>query len=95
MDYQLLILMRSDLARKYSIVNNKIADKTTNKVATASMVGLICSLSPENICLGIVFCSGPAKNSATTTSSNEVTKANNAPEITPGLISGIMILTKV
>ena len=35
----------------------------------------------------VVF-SRPAKNKTTMTSSNEVTKANNAPEITPGVISG-------
>ncbi|MOA46122.1 hypothetical protein D3C78_1685990 [compost metagenome] len=43
---------------------------------------------PLNICRGKVACSGPARNSVTTTSSNEVAKANSAPEITPGAISG-------
>ena len=39
--------------------------------------------------------SNPAKNSTTTTSSNEVTKANNAPEITPGIINGNVIFINV
>ena len=42
----------------------------------------------------VVF-SNPAKNSTTTTSSKEVTKANNPPEITPGVISGKVIFIKV
>ncbi|MNJ75626.1 hypothetical protein D3C77_727480 [compost metagenome] len=43
---------------------------------------------PLNICRGKVACSGPARNNVTTTSSNEVAKANKAPEITPGAING-------
>ena len=39
--------------------------------------------------------SRPAKNNTTTTSSKEVTKANNAPEITPGMIKGKVIFIKV
>ena len=42
----------------------------------------------------VVF-SSPAKNNTTTTSSNEVTKANNAPEITPGIINGNVIFINV
>ena len=52
------------------------------------MVGLNCSLNPVHIWIGIVVLSNPAKNKTITTSSNEVTKANNAPDITPGNISG-------
>ena len=40
----------------------------------------------------MVCWSGPAMNSTATTSSNEVTNANSAPEITPGRISGIVTL---
>ena len=46
------------------------------------------SRMPMNIWRGSVRSAGPVRNSATTTSSNEVTKANRAPEITPGKISG-------
>ena len=59
-----------------------------SSVATAVMVGLICSRMPLNICRGRVRCSGLATNSTTTTSSKEVTKANSAPEMRPGRISG-------
>ena len=59
------------------------------------MVGLICSLIPENICLGIVLCLTSANWSTTTTSSKEVMKANSPPEITPGKINGIWTLKNV
>ncbi len=59
------------------------------------MVGLICSRIPENMRLGIVYSSIPARNSTTTTSSKEVMKANSAPEITPGSTSGTVTLKKV
>ena len=59
------------------------------------MVGLNCSLNPVHIWIGIVVLSNPAKNKTITTSSNEVTKANNAPDITPGNISGKVIFMKV
>ena len=59
------------------------------------MVGLNCSLSPVHIWIGIVVLSNPAKNNTITTSSKEVTKANKAPEITPGKISGNVIFIKV
>ena len=39
--------------------------------------------------------SNPAKNNTTTTSSNDVTKANSAPEITPGIIKGSVIFINV
>ena len=58
------------------------------------MVGLICSRIPDHIWMGIVRCSGPAMNSTTTTSSNEVMKANKAPETTPGVTSGSTTLKK-
>ena len=61
-------------------------------VAAAMIVGLIWSRMPENICTGSVRCSAAVRNSATTTSSNEVTKAKSAPEIMPGRISGITTL---
>ena len=59
------------------------------------MVGLICSRIPENICQGIVRCLKLPTNSTTTTSSNDVMKANRAPEITPGKISGTITLKKM
>ena len=74
--------------RNSTVVKSKILT-TTRIVATARMVGLICSRMPAHICLGIVRCSKPAKKKTITTSSNEVMKANKAPEITPGKINGI------
>ena len=44
-------------------------------------MGLSCSLKPVHICIGIVVFSNPARNNTTTTSSKDVTKANNPPEI--------------
>ena len=61
-------------------------------VATAKMVGLICSRMPTHIWRGIVRCSNPDKNKTTTISSKDVTKANNAPEITPGKTNGKITL---
>jgi len=52
------------------------------------MVGEISSRMPENICRGSVRCSGPPINRITITSSNDVTKAKSAPEMTPGSMSG-------
>ena len=45
--------------------------------------------------MGIVVLSKPAKNKTTTTSSKDVTKANNPPDITPGKISGNVTFIKV
>ena len=39
--------------------------------------------------------SKPARNNTTTTSSKDVTNANNPPEITPGKINGSVIFIKV
>ena len=66
-------------------------------VATAIIVGLNCSLKPVHIWRGIVvkFLSPPATKRITTISSNDVTKANKAPEIIPGVISGKVILKNV
>ena len=64
-------------------------------MATARIVGLSCSLKPVHICIGIVVFSKPAKNSTTTTSSKDVTNANNPPEITPGYIKGSVIFINV
>lgn len=52
------------------------------------IVGLIDSCTPLHIWRGKVRCSEPAMNNATTTSSKEVMNANNAPEATPGAITG-------
>jgi hypothetical protein len=70
-------------------------EKITSSVATARMAGLICSRMPFHIWRGMVCCSGPAMNSTATTSSKLVTKANRAPEITPGRISGMVTRKKV
>ena len=64
-------------------------------VATARIVGEICSRMPFHICRGMVCWSWAATKSTTTTSSKEVTKAKSAPEITPGMISGMVTLKKV
>ena len=42
----------------------------------------------------VVF-SNPAKNRTTITSSNDVTNANSAPEITPGVIKGSVTFINV
>ena len=88
-------LILSDLLLKSSAVTRIRVESTIKHVATARMVGLSCSLSPVHICIGIVVFSRPAKNNTTTTSSKEVTNANNPPEITPGNIKGSVILIKV
>ena len=43
----------------------------------------------------MVELSRPARNNTTTTSSKDVTKANNPPEITPGNMSGKVIFMNV
>ena len=58
------------------------------------MVGLIVSLTPLKIWRGRVRCCGLARNSAATISSNEVTKAKRAPEITPGAMIGRVTVRK-
>ncbi len=88
-------LSLSDLLLKSSAVTNISVDSIIRQVATAKIVGLNCSLKPVHICIGIVVFSSPAKNRTTTTSSKEVTNANNPPEITPGKISGKVIFIKV
>ena len=50
-------------------------DNKTSNVATANMVGLICSRIPDHIWRGMVRCSGLARNSTATTSSKEVMNA--------------------
>ena len=67
----------------------------TRMVATARIAGEICSRMPFHICRGMVCWSWAATKSTTTTSSKEVTKAKSAPEITPGMISGMVTLKKV
>src|SRR3546814_5566747 len=56
---------------------------------------LMFSRMPVNIWRGRVTCSGPAKNSVTMTSSNDVAKANRAPATTPGAMMGKVIEKKV
>ena len=88
-------LSLSDLLLNNSAVTNIRVDITIKHVATAIIVGLNCSLNPTHIWIGIVVFSNPAKNSTTTTSSNDVTNANKAPDITPGIISGNVIFINV
>ena len=88
-------LSRSDLLLKSSALIRIKVDKIIRQVATANMVGLNCSLNPVHICIGIVVFSKPARNNTTTTSSKDVTNANNPPEITPGKINGSVIFINV
>jgi len=81
--------------RSHSSTRSRLVVKTINKVATAAMVGEMFSRMPLNIWRGNVSCSGPARNSTTTTSSNDVANANNAPEITPGAMTGSVMRKKL
>ena len=74
----------SERRRKSSTVVRSATEMITKMVATARMAGLICSRIPFHIWRGMVCWSCAATKSTTTTSSNEVTKAKSAPEITPG-----------
>ncbi len=86
---------RSPRRRSNSTAVRRPIETTTSIVATANIVGLICSRMPENICHGIVRCLKLPTKSTTTTSSKEVMKANSEPEITPGRISGTITLKNV
>ena len=88
-------LRRSFLRRNNSTVVSSKIETQTKIVATSRIVGLICSLIPAHICLGIVRCSKPARKKTTTTSSKDVMNANKAPDTTPGKINGICILKNV
>ena len=93
--YLLIPLNLSDLLLNNSALIRIKVERIIKHVATAKIVGLNCSLNPVHICTGIVVFSKPARNKTTTTSSNEVTNANNPPEITPGKINGKVIFIKV
>ena len=95
MNYLLIPLIRSDLLLKSSAVTSINVESIIKQVATASIVGLNCSLRPVHIWIGIVVLSKPAKNKTTTTSSKDVTNANKAPDITPGKIKGKVIFINV
>ena len=82
-------LNRSDRLLSNSTAVRIAIDRITRIVATARIVGLICSRMPENICRGMVLCLTSASWRTTTTSSKDVIKANKPPEITPGKIKGI------
>ena len=94
-NYLFIPLNLSDLLLNNSALINIKVDKRIKQVATARIVGLSCSLKPVHICIGIVVFSKPARNNTTTTSSKDVTKANNPPEITPGNINGRVIFINV
>ena len=85
----------SDLLLNNSTVLNNAIDKATRHVAMHNITGLISCRRPAHICLGIVTCSTLPTNKTTTTSSKEVMNANNAPEITPGNINGMITLKNV
>ena len=95
LNYLVIPLNLSDRRLKSSALTRIKVDNTIKHVATAKIVGLNCSLRPVHICIGIVVFSKPARNNTTTTSSNDVTNANNPPEITPGKINGSVIFIKV
>ena len=86
---------RSLRRRSISTVASSPIEITTSIVATARMAGLIASRIPFHICLGIVCSSFRPTKSTTTTSSNEVTKANRAPDTIPGVIKGMITLKNV
>ena len=86
---------RSDRRRISSSTVKSTMDIAIMIVATARIVGESCSRSPVNICQGRVFVFAEPKNKTTTTSSNEVMKANKAPDTTPGMIRGICTLKNV
>ena len=88
-------LILSDLLLRSSAAISTNVERIIKQVATASIVGLNCSLKPVHIWIGIVVLSNPAKNRTITTSSKEVTNANNPPDITPGKIRGKVIFIKV
>ena len=88
-------LILSDLLLKSSAAIRTNVDSKIKQVATDKIVGLNCSLNPVHIWIGIVVLSSPAKNKTITTSSKDVTKANRAPDITPGNIKGIITLKNV
>ena len=79
---------RSLRRRSSSIAAISTTETTSSTTAAAVMVGLMFSLTPLKIWRGSVRCCGLARNSATTISSNEVTKANSAPDTTPGAMIG-------
>ena len=79
-------LSLSDLLLNNSTTVRSIIEIITRIVATAKIVGLICSLIPENICLGIVLCLTSASCNTTTTSSKDVINANKAQKL-PQVIS--------
>ena len=93
--YLFIPLNLSDLLLNNSALINIKVERIIKHVATAKIVGLNCSLKPVHICTGIVVFSKPARNKTTTTSSNEVTNANNPPDITPGNINGRVIFINV
>ena len=81
---QLGLMPRSRSLRRRSIstVVSRQIEIATRIVATARIVGEICSRRPVNICHGRVFCPAEPTKSTTTTSSKEVMNANRPPEIT-------------
>src|SRR3990167_9394110 len=81
--------------RSHSSTSNMVVVNRISKVATAAIVGEMFSRIPVNIWRGRVVCSAPARNRVTPTSSNEVAKANSAPEISPGAITGGVTRMKV
>src|SRR5690606_13136538 len=68
---------------------------TTTRLEAAAIVGSTSTVTAVYICTGRVWKVGERRNSAMTTSSSEVTKANTAPVATPRPMSGRVTRRKV
>ena len=78
----------SDRRRKSSALNSSAPVRATSIVDTAAIVGSISKRIPSHMRRGNVTAVVPETNSATISSSKEVTNANRAPASTPGRMSG-------
>jgi ABC-type sugar transport system permease subunit len=88
-------LSRPHMPARTLIMSLLISPMIVPLIISAAGMFFFYSRMPENICHGIVRCLKLPTKSTTTTSSNEVMKANRAPEITPGRMSGTITLKKV
>src|SRR5690606_36573301 len=82
-------LLHERFARRMSSgMSSTSVTGTATSVDAAAIVGSNSWVTAVYICTGRVWKVGDRRNSAITTSSNEVTKANTAPVNTPRLMSG-------
>src|SRR5690242_8864171 len=72
-----------------------VVTAVTTTLDDAAMVGSISTVTLLYIWTGSVCSVGDRRNSAMTTSSNDVTKAKTAPVTMPRLINGIVTFRKV